>query len=705
MRFLSSPSWRVFLIVFAAGLAWAAATGQEWEDYYITYRASKNLAEGKGLVFTEGQRVHSFTSPLGVLLPAASYLLTGRSSDVAALWIFRLMSLAAWGGAAVLMWRTLRQLCPATVAPAVLFVALLVTDNKTICFTTSGMETAFLLLFLAWTLWTLFIRPARFALHLGLAWAGLMWSRPDSCIYIAALAAGFLMFAPGEGDYFKGRLAWLRRILAAGAICAVVYLPWFAWAWSYYGTPVPHTITAKGLFNEVSATGLAQSLWEFPKSIVTGNSFLKYTFAPYHGGHPPGAGFAITVSFVLTLIAIAMLFLPRVRWEARLAAFAHLAGQFYLAALVRYPVPWYLPHVAFLCMVVLVLGFGQWLALAARWRDDPLSGKTGAGRWLSRAGWAVAAAVVLGTASLTVAMGRQAWLEMNIIEQGVRGAIGKWLHAEAKSRHETVFLEPLGFIGFHSGLKMLDYPGLGSPEVVAARRRAPDHSYPSCLSDLILILRPDWLVLRPFELAELNRRYPVALGELYDRVKVFDVTRRIQEARFVTIRSYLEFNGTFEVYRLKPGRRARPHPAIPLLLPVTVEQLSTKQSPYPVEFAGNNLKAHAPSRLVTAVPPQATQLVGGFGIFEGAYAKPRPEATDGAGFIIEHVAGDGKRTVLLERFLNPAVTAADQGLQHFNFDLPSAGGQIEFTINQGLYNSGAYDWSYWHDLRFGVPSS
>jgi hypothetical protein len=701
MQFLKSPSWRVFLIVLVAGLAWAVATGQEWEDYYITYRASKNLAEGKGLVFTEGQRVHSFTSPLGVLLPAASYLLTGRTSDVGALWIFRIMSLAAWGGAAVLMWRTLRRLCPATPAPAVLFVALLVTDSKTICFVTSGMETAFLLLFLAWTLWALLLRPARFAWHLGLAWGGLMWTRPDSCIYIAALAVGFVMFAPEPGSYVRGRFGLLRPLIGAAAICTVVYLPWFTWAWLYYGTPVPHTIIAKGLFNPVSLGSLVTSAWEFPKSLLNGTSFLKYTFAPYHGGFPPWAGWIVPASFTLSLLALVMLVLPRVRWEARLAALAHAAGQFYLAAVVRYPVPWYVPIVTFLGVLVLVLGFGQWLTLAARWREAATRAPTG--RWLGRAAALAAIVVVLGTTSLTIAMGRQAWLEMHLIEDGVRAAIGKWLRAEAKSPQETVFLEPLGFIGFHSGLKMLDYPGLGSPEVVAARRRAPDHSYPSCLAELVLMLRPDWVVLRPFEIAELTRRDPVTLQTLYERVRVFDVTDRIRETRFVTIRSYLEFNGIFEVYRLKPGRRARPEPQIPLLLPIPLDQWSTKESPYPVEFAGNSLKAHAPSRLVVDVPAGANQIIGGFGLFEGAYAKAPPEATDGAGFIIDHVAPDGKRTELLRRFLNPVVTPGDRGLQWFNLDLPAPGGRLEFTVNDGLYHSSAYDWSYWHDLRFGVP--
>lgn len=700
MMFLRNPSWRVFLVVLAAGLAWAASTGQEWEDYYITYRASKNLAEGHGLVFTVGQRVHSFTSPLGVLLPAASYLLTGRSSDVAALWIFRLLSLGALGGAAVVMWRTLRQLCPATAAPAGFFVTMLAADSKTICFSTSGMETAFLLLFLAWSLHALFLRPPRIALHLGLAWAGLMWTRPDSCVYIAALTAGFLLFAPNEGGYLHSRMQGLRPIGGAAALCAALYLPWVVWAWSYYGTPVPHTITAKGLFNDASLPALAKALVHFPQTILAGKSSLTSTFMPYHGGRPDWAAAAGPVSFALTLIAVVMAFLPAIRWEARLTSLACLVGHFYLTAVVGYPVPWYLPHVTFLCITTLSLGLGQALTLAEKWH----AAGSGAGRWLGRLSRIVALALALGTASLTVAMARQAYLEMTIIERDVRGAIGKWLHATAARNDETVFLEPLGFIGFFSGLKMLDYPGLGSPEVVAARRHASTHAYPDCLGELIASLRPDWVILRPFERAEVERRDPVLLSQLYERVRIFDASAQIEQARFVPIRGYLDFNGRFEVFHLKPGWKARPHPEIPLLVAIPLDQFHEKQSPLPIEFVGSNLKAHAPSRLTVSVPVGASQLVGGFGIYEGAYAKPRPEATDGAEFVIEHVSADGRRTVVFRRFLDPSAQRGDRGLQGLNVELPSEPGQLEFIVNPGPAHSNAYDWSYWYDLRFGVPA-
>ena len=81
----SSPArrarWLIFAGVFAIAMAFAAFTHHAWEDYYITYRVSKNLATGHGLVYTVGERVHAFTSPLNVLLPAALSVLTGNTSD------------------------------------------------------------------------------------------------------------------------------------------------------------------------------------------------------------------------------------------------------------------------------------------------------------------------------------------------------------------------------------------------------------------------------------------------------------------------------------------------------------------------------------------------------------------------------------------------------------------------------------------------
>lgn len=70
----------IFLGVFFLAVGWVSYTDHVWEDYFITYRASKNLAEGNGLTYTVGERVHSFTSPLGVLWHAGAKHRDGEKS-------------------------------------------------------------------------------------------------------------------------------------------------------------------------------------------------------------------------------------------------------------------------------------------------------------------------------------------------------------------------------------------------------------------------------------------------------------------------------------------------------------------------------------------------------------------------------------------------------------------------------------------------
>jgi len=173
----------IFFLTCAVPLAFAVYTQHAWEDYYITFRTSRNLATGHGLVFNVGDNLHTFTSPLGVLLLALTSLLTGNGSAVAALWLFRALCIAAFGLAAALLFATTTRLrCPTLAAIAL--VCLLATDAKSVDFTINGMETAFLLLGFAYAFWAMFGASTQAWLHLGMAWGCLMWTRPDSFIYI-----------------------------------------------------------------------------------------------------------------------------------------------------------------------------------------------------------------------------------------------------------------------------------------------------------------------------------------------------------------------------------------------------------------------------------------------------------------------------------------------------------------------------------------
>lgn len=148
----------------------AAITGHIWEDYFITFRASLNLATGHGLVYQPGERVHSFTSPLGTLLPALFAVGGGDNVAVRALWGLRLVSAVALGG---VVWLALRRFQRDGLGPLAATAAGVasILDPKTVDFAMNGMETALVVFFVTFT-WHAFSAGARLW-PCALAWAGL----------------------------------------------------------------------------------------------------------------------------------------------------------------------------------------------------------------------------------------------------------------------------------------------------------------------------------------------------------------------------------------------------------------------------------------------------------------------------------------------------------------------------------------------------
>ena len=229
----AKPARAIFLAVVLTSLAFASFTEHAWEDYWITFRASRNLATGHGLVFTVGDRLHTFTSPLGVLLPAALSWLTGNHNDDLVLWLFRLVSIAALASGFVLLFQVMTRLQRHGIALA-LGLALLALDAKTVDFSINGMETGLVIFFLALTLHGFLVAGPRQMLRLCLGWAGLMWSRPDSFVYIGILGVAALIFLPGQKAGRTRKELWIGYS-KAGLICMVLYLPWFLWAWWIMG--------------------------------------------------------------------------------------------------------------------------------------------------------------------------------------------------------------------------------------------------------------------------------------------------------------------------------------------------------------------------------------------------------------------------------------------------------------------------------------
>ena len=660
----------VFTAAFAIALIFAAFTAHVWEDYYITYRSSKNLATGHGLVFNHGDKLHTFTSPLGVLLPAVSCLLSGNSSDTAALWIFRVMSAAAFGGALALLAAMGRRFAYPLVA-ALLLVGALAFDVKSVDFTINGMETGFMLLFLAYTLWAIFTPGPRRYLHLGAAWAGLMWTRPDSFIYVGLIGGGVLLFNdPARTGGDRREIFWL--FIKAGLIAALLYLPWLLWAWWYYGSPIPHTIVAKGArANADTLHRVLNGSWRLPWLIWKGLTPTDSAFLPAYHMFPTWPAWTTVWSRVIATLACVIWVLPKIRLETRVASLAFYGAQCYLSFVPYFAFPWYLPPTTLLAYVAIA---GLLAQLAATPQSSAIW------RWVARG---FTALVLLGAVSLLFLAARQLKAQQAYIETGNRRVIGEWLHDHAKPG-DTVFMEPLGYIGYFSGLKTYDWPGMSSREVVDAAGLLG-----SDWADIIMYLQPDWLVMRTLGEGDLPKIAPKWHHINYEFVKEFS---RLEEVRKLDVpgRGYLEFDASFRVYRRKSPTR---HDAdgYEIASPIgssirTIGDVSVRM-------------VHAPGYMIIPVPAGARTVEGRFGF--------PPEVTDektksdGAGFAVWWT--DGKTQVYLQdRNLLPNELPDDLELKSYKFHLPessrSAPAHLIFATRPlGNMN---FDWTCWTRPEF-----
>jgi hypothetical protein len=668
----------VFLFAAAVALLFALFTEHAWEDYYITWRSSKNLATGHGLVFNHGERLHTFTSPLGVLLPAAASLLTLNSSDAAALWLFRLMSCAALGGAAVLLLRLAQRRGYARLA-VILMIGWLALDSKTVDFAINGMETAFLILFLAYALWA-HLHPSPTAWkHLGAAWAGLMWTRPDSFIPIGLLAAGFWLFHDSARDGVSRRDLLLLH-LKAGLLTTALYGPWLLIAWGYYGTPIPHTITAKsGIGDPRTLAGLLHTALHLPFTAWTGAGSVEGTFLPAY--HVMGTWPAQLVQSARGLAAVTALLwlLPFLRTETRAASFAFFGTHAYLSYYPYFPFPWYLPGPAFLAIFCLGSLLAQALAAAGAWQAANIRSRR--------------PAQILGSATVVVLLilAANLWLtwesarvfaaQQRLVEDGNRRKIGEWLRANSRPG-DAVFMEPLGYIGYFSGLKTFDFPGMSSREMTEARKLDGLN-----WAKLITRLKPRWLVLRPHEAQRITDDDYDLLTSDYALIREFSVAREVA-ALDIRGRPYLEHDARFSVYERQPEK--------PRTLPLQDE------SPFAISRIsledGVVTFAHAPSLLVRSVPDRARRGSVRFGFVPDAYADLK-DGTDGAVFIVE-LHSNGTFTELARRTLDPVRSPEDRGLQTMTFELPVHTAEAHLILRIDAGKNMTKDWTCWGDPKF-----
>ena len=464
-------------------LFWAY-TGRVWEDALITLAHSENAARGLGLTLAQGgsRPVQGFSSPLGLLVPLAGDLLRLGSG----LTVLRIASALA-GGLTVLyllriaLHREVRLTGPA----AALAMGYAAFEHHQISWGMAGMETQLATLALVASLYYLIdAKPFALGVSLGLC----VLARPEFALW--AVAAGLVVLARNRRDFVVAACAGLA-----------LYVPWLAFTFAYYGSPIPNTIIAKALGYPLwwRATGL-----DFAAALGHLAARLSCSYLPDSIFQPLGPSFAghgTHFSRILNdhgAVCLAVLFLVLVgggmamhRRNRGILAAALMAAVFtaYLAFAVPHVFGWYAAPLSAVLALIVAYGLDSAVDLTAGWR----------GRAAITSGLAaVYLALMAGMLPMTFHTEKRIQQD---IENVVRRPACQYLSTVMKPG-ETLGCETLGHTAYYVRRQVFDWPGLGSRRVVEYSRANPQAR---TLEQMLEALRPDWLLLRPFEYERAKR--------------------------------------------------------------------------------------------------------------------------------------------------------------------------------------------------------
>jgi arabinofuranosyltransferase len=202
------------------------------DDAFISFRYALNAWLGHGFVFNPGERVEGYTNFLWMLLFVPIQAL-GLDPTLSALAFSLLIALAT----AALIWQALRPQISDSSAVAAL--ALLVSSTPFVLYAArgSGMETGLFTLLVAAGA-VAYIRKAPGAL-VGLLLALAAMTRPEG-VMVAGLCGLHLL----ASSWLAGRVAW-RQVFGLALGFLLIFGPYYAWRYTYYGYPLPNTFYAK----------------------------------------------------------------------------------------------------------------------------------------------------------------------------------------------------------------------------------------------------------------------------------------------------------------------------------------------------------------------------------------------------------------------------------------------------------------------------
>lgn len=366
------------------------------DDAYIMLRYVRNLLDGKGFVWNEGERVQGYTSFLHAILVALlGYLGIDLEKAAQGLALACYLSLVAVVAAAQGLRRMSGRSHPLDALPVLLVAGTV----PLIVWSRGGLEgTLFALLTTTGALALLGAletsdRRARL-LTSGFFFTLCVLTRPDGVAFVAASAAAIVLLT-------RERLRNLAQFLLPAV---VVLLPYLLWSYWYYGDIVPNTYYAKASdFNwerVMSGVQYARDYAVQPPFVAFGLLLLPPALLLRPAARGPLAYLALLIAAYVTVIILVggdhmhafRFFLP----VTPLLAYA-----VYLAAASMFPAGWGLPYAVLYLALLWPISL-QWNS----WQLNAVFGDAAArigrpvGMYIDRV-WPAGSLVALNTAGST----------------------------------------------------------------------------------------------------------------------------------------------------------------------------------------------------------------------------------------------------------------------------------------------------------------
>ena len=432
------------LLLIAIGVEHYWLRDLKFDDAWIHFRYARNLAQGKGFVYNDGERVLGSGGIVWNLILALLARATGPDALSGGV---SLMNFVALVGCAAVLYRALRLLVPPWVGLTI--TGFLLAQGPLLVCSIGGMETTLLcLLYFATFLALLRERHVLAALAAGAA----VCFRVESVALLGATTlAAFL--------YRRGRFA---LVLAIGsALPALASL----WAWMYFGTPIANsTIAKKIVYVAPPFTAVEVSF----NALLAVFPFDQLVPLPQH----PGLTRWLGIVTWMVLIELGYFFLKKRSPPASLIVLQVLGALAFYTVTNPHLFPWYTCTFVPLAALLAVLGMLAIVRTVPGLRTRPSGSLVVLLAAISflpvRATWWPFVPPDDARFSTRVPNAR----DHARTYQYVR--IARWLNERSKPT-DRVCISEIGAFGYHYRGAILDGLGLVSPEVL------PYHPVPAAL--------------------------------------------------------------------------------------------------------------------------------------------------------------------------------------------------------------------------------